>query len=178
MSRARFVIACAFANACVTTQPADELIEIVRLPVKAFPRLPPEIVAVLNSRACTIPQPYPHDRSRNVIQGEFFEHGVKAWAIVCSSGETSTILVFRHAGDQTPHELGSFADRESVSKKDDTFSYCREIAAVGREEILRHRESLGVPPIDHQGIDDVFLEKFSRTFYFHEGKWLPLQGAD
>jgi hypothetical protein len=34
------------------------------------------------------------------------------------------------------------------------------------------------PPIDHQGIDDAFLEKASVTFYFHKGNWLQLTGAD
>jgi hypothetical protein len=141
MRRTLCPIALALTTACVAPNQEKELIEIVRLPVAAFHELPPGIAAILNSRACSIPQPYPHSRPRNVVQGEFFERGEKAWAIVCSSGKASTILVFRHDGDQTPHELGSFEDRESVTKQDDTFRYCRDIAAVGREEILRHRES-------------------------------------
>ena len=34
------------------------------------------------------------------------------------------------------------------------------------------------PPIDHQGINDAFLEKASSVHYFHEGKWLRLTDAD
>lgn len=34
------------------------------------------------------------------------------------------------------------------------------------------------PPIDHQGIDDAFLEKASTTWYYDGGRWLQLQGAD
>ena len=46
---------------------------------------------------------------------------------------------------------------------------------------MRHYRAYGgpvPPPIDHQGIDDAFLEKASVTWYFHECKWLRLQGAD
>ncbi|PYR66590.1 MAG: hypothetical protein DMG20_12690 [Acidobacteria bacterium] len=34
------------------------------------------------------------------------------------------------------------------------------------------------PPIDHLGINDVFIEKASVVWYFYQGKWLQLQGAD
>jgi hypothetical protein len=34
------------------------------------------------------------------------------------------------------------------------------------------------PPIDHEGIDDAFIEKAPVTWYFHNGAWLRLTGAD
>jgi hypothetical protein len=34
------------------------------------------------------------------------------------------------------------------------------------------------PPMNHQGIDDAFLEKASVTYYYYRGKWLQLTGAD
>jgi hypothetical protein len=46
---------------------------------------------------------------------------------------------------------------------------------------MRHYRGYGgpqPPPIDHHGIDDAFLEKASITWYFNNGKWLRLQGAD
>jgi hypothetical protein len=52
---------------------------------------------------------------------------------------------------------------------------------VGRDFIMRHYRAYGAPeppPIDHHGIDDAFLEKASVTWYFHQGKWLQLTGAD
>jgi hypothetical protein len=59
--------------------------------------------------------------------------------------------------------------------------YARQITAVGRDFIMRHYRGYGgpqPPPIDHHGIDDAFLEKASITWYFNNGKWLRLQGAD
>jgi hypothetical protein len=32
--------------------------------------------------------------------------------------------------------------------------------------------------MNHQGIDDAFLEKASVTYYYYRGKWLQLTGAD
>jgi hypothetical protein len=32
------------------------------------------------------------------------------------------------------------------------------------------------PPIDHDCIDDAFLEKASITWYWHDGDWVQLQG--
>jgi hypothetical protein len=34
------------------------------------------------------------------------------------------------------------------------------------------------PRIDHQGIDDAFIEKGSSVWYFRAGRWLKLNGAD
>ena len=57
----------------------------------------------------------------------------------------------------------------------------RSRATVGRDFIMRHYRAYGSPqppPIDHHGIDDAFLEKASVTWYFYNGRWLRLQGAD
>ena len=59
--------------------------------------------------------------------------------------------------------------------------YSREITPVGKHFIMRHYDAYGgtkPPPIDHQGIDDAFIEKASVTWYFYAGKWLKLTGAD
>jgi hypothetical protein len=59
--------------------------------------------------------------------------------------------------------------------------FSRGIAPVGKDFIMRHYDAYGgpkPPPIDHQGIDDAFIEKASVTWYFEGGKWLKLTGAD
>jgi len=46
---------------------------------------------------------------------------------------------------------------------------------------MRHFSPYGgptPPQIDHQGIDDAFIEKASVTWYFDGGSWLKLTGAD
>jgi len=63
----------------------------------------------------------------------------------------------------------------------DQIGFSRGISPVMKDFILRHYNAYGgtkPPPIDHQGIDDAFIEKASVVWYFHDGKWLKLTGAD
>ena len=34
------------------------------------------------------------------------------------------------------------------------------------------------PPLDHDGVNDAFVEKGSVVWYWYEGQWLQLTGAD
>jgi hypothetical protein len=140
------------------------------------------VAAVLRSRRCTIPQPSEDGPARNVIRGEFFHRGQKGWAVLCSSGGKSSILVFRNSYDSRPDEIAESADKRFII---DTWRggkvYSREISTVGKEFILRHFLTYGGPKpplIDHDGIDDAFLEKASTTWYWRNGEWMHLQGAD
>ena len=155
--------------------------KIRRLPAKAFPELPPAIAAVLRTRNCAVPQPSPDGAPRNVIRGEFFAKGETAWAVLCSVHSTTTLLAFRNGRDANPEALKTGPDKTYLQELGESIGYSREITAVGRDFILRHYRAYGgpePPPIDHQGIDDAFLGKASVTWYFHQGKWLRLQGAD
>ncbi len=141
--------------------------KIRRLPVEAFPELPPIIAGVLRARGCRVPQPSPEGAPRNVIRGEFFAKGEAGWAVLCSVNNSMTLLAFRNDRDANPDTV--------------TTSDAHQITAVGRDFIMRHYRAYGgpePPPIDHHGIDDAFLEKASITWYFYQGKWLRLPGAD
>jgi hypothetical protein len=117
-----------------------------------------------------------------VIRGEFFAKGDAGWAVLCSINNRTALLAFRSDRDTNPDTVTTTEDRGYVSGLDTgNFGYSREITAVGRDFILGHYRAYGgpkPPPLDHQGVDDAFLEKASVTWYFHEGKWLRLQGAD
>jgi hypothetical protein len=153
-----------------------------RLRVENYPELPSGVAAVLQSRRCTIPQPNRNGPARNVIQGEFFRAGQKGWAVLCSSGAKSSILVFRNNYDGSPDEIaGSPDSRFLIDTWQGETVYSREISTVNQRLILGHYRAYGgpkPPPIDHNGIDDAFLEKASITWYWREGKWVQLQGAD
>ena len=59
--------------------------------------------------------------------------------------------------------------------------YSRMIGTAGADFILEHYRLYGgpkPPPLDHQGINDMFLEKASDVFYCPQGKGLQLTGAD
>ena len=160
----------------------DAVDKIRRLPIDAFPQLPATIAKVLIARKCTVPQPYEEEGSHNVIRGQFFAAGQNGWAVLCSVNRSTTLLAFRNDDDNNPDTISSGEDRDHLQGVGgDKISYSRKIASVDRAFILRHYHAYGgaaPPPIEHQAIDDAFIGKASLTMYFHQGKWIGLQGAD
>ena len=155
---------------------------IVRLQPTAFPDLPRNVVRELKRRDCTIPQGPFTKRAHNVIRGEFAEPGQTDWAVLCSVKGVSTILVFWNGSEKNPAEIAAMEDRNFLQGiTADEIGYSRGIRAAGKDFIMRHYAAYGgpkPPPIDHQGIDDAFIEKASVTWYFYRGEWLRLTGAD
>jgi hypothetical protein len=156
--------------------------QVRRLEPHAFSQLPAAVAAVLQRRGCTIPQPDPGARTANVIRGEFFSRARPGWAVLCSTDGHSAILVFRDDADGNPEELARSEDRNYLMDAGEgRVVYSRGIRAVDRTFIIEHYRAYGgpePPPIDHEGIDDAFLEKASIVHYRFEGKWLQLTGAD
>jgi hypothetical protein len=179
-----------FAAAAASAQPPEHMLKafaeaekrIVRLPPAAFPGLPTEIVRALEKRGCTIPQPALSEEPRNVVQGEFAQAGQKDWAVLCSVNGVSTILVFWNGSGMNPASLAPSEDQHSLQKVTETeIGFSRGIHPVGRDAILRCHEAYGgpaPPPVHHQGIDDAFIGKASVIWYFYDGKWRKLTGAD
>jgi hypothetical protein len=159
--------------------------QIRRLPVDAFSGLPATIREQLRKRGCLIPQQTfsdPAPDRQNAVQGEFFEKGKPAWAVLCSVNESSSILVFRNVADDAPEELAASEDRNQLQGAGNgRIAYSREIRPVDRAFIMEHYRGFGgpePPPIDHQGIDDAFTGKASAVYYWYRGGWRKLQGAD
>lgn len=155
---------------------------IVRLQPAAFPELPGSVVRELQRRGCTIPQEAFSKRAHNAIRGEFARAGQTDWAVLCSVKGVSTILVFWNGSENAPAEIAPAEDRNYLQTITATeIGFSRGISAVGKDFILRHYQAYGgptPPPIDHQAIDDAFIEKASVTWYLQGGKWLRLTGAD
>jgi hypothetical protein len=82
----------------------------------------------------------------------------------------------------SPAELARVEDKNYLQGLGEgRVGYSRAIQTVDRKYIMTHYRAYGgpqPPPIDHHGIDDIFLGKASVTHYWHEGQWLRLQGAD
>jgi hypothetical protein len=155
--------------------------QVVRLSPAAFPELPKNLAADLKNRGCLIPQVPPAKQPRNVIKGEFSKRGQTDWAILCSVGGVSSILVFGNGSTSNPARIAEAKDIDFLQDSGAGFAYSREIATVDRAYILRHYQAHGgpkLPPVDHQGINDVFAEKGSVVFYFYREQWLRLTGAD
>jgi hypothetical protein len=155
---------------------------MLRLPPAAFPELPANVTRELQRRGCTVPQEAFTKKPHNVIKGEFAKPGQTDWAVLCSVQGVSSILVFWNGSAENPAALAATEDRnylQGISAEEIGFS--RGIAPVGKEFIMRHYKAYGgptPPPIDHQGIDDSYIEKASVTWYFYARKWVKLTGAD
>ncbi|OIO03335.1 MAG: hypothetical protein AUJ51_04395 [Elusimicrobia bacterium CG1_02_56_21] len=156
--------------------------KVKRLLPSAFPELPISIKEDLSERQCTVPQTFASTQPHNVIQGEFAQKGQKDWAVLCSTGQVSTILIFWGGSTKEVSSIYSSLDRSYLQGiGGDEIGYSQEIFTVGREHILEHYKAHGgptPPPIDHDGIEHSFVEKASTVLYYHKKEWLSLTGAD
>ena len=156
--------------------------EVVRLAPSTFKQLPRELIQELERRGCTVPQVWGSRQPSNVIRGEFLKKGQSDWAVLCSVNMKSSILVFAAGAPDNPMDI---ADGEDLNVLQGVgagqIGYSRQIVPVGEKYILDHYHAYGgpkPPPIDHLGINYVFVEKGSVVLYFYQGKWLQLTGAD
>jgi hypothetical protein len=156
--------------------------QVVRLSPTAFPELPGNLMTALQRRGCSIPQVPMMDGRNNIVKGELLKPGQTDWAALCSVGGVSSILVFWNGSETNPAEIAKRKDTDRLqSWTGDRIVFSWAIAPVGRQYILEHYRAYGgekPPPIDHQGINDIFYGKASEVLYFYRGRWLHLTGAD
>ena len=155
----------------------------VRLSPRAFGMLPHNVVQSLEARGCSIPQLSGSSAPHNVVKGEFIKKGQTDWAVLCSRNRHSSILIFAGGSSKRVTAIAESADREFLQGIDaaGNIGFSRAIDVVGKDYLVKHREEYGgpsLPPVDHQGINDAFVEKASVVHYYYRGKWLQLQGAD
>jgi hypothetical protein len=154
--------------------------------------LPPEFVDKLKVRACTIPQfgevgragdtasdPATAGGPTNVIHGEFARHGQEDWAVLCSKGGSSTIVIFWGKTTACPASLARLDDAHYLKRgTDKTVRYSRSIRALGESDLGDRAGIAGLKPMSHQGIDDRFVGKSSALFYCSKGKWKIFPARD
>jgi len=118
----------------------------------------------------------------NVISGHFRTAAQTDWAVLCSVDRVSTILVYWEGGTDSVAELGSAPDKAYLQGVGGgRIGFSRAIAVVDGRFIRQRFEEFGgpePPPLDHEGINDAFVEKASGVWYWYQGKWLRLTGAD
>lgn len=148
--------------------------------------LPAEFLEKLNARGCTIPQFNSAERAEgiaaetnNVIHGEFTRRGQEDWAVLCSNGRTSTIVIFWGAATACPGSLARLDDAHYLKAgKDKKLHYSRSIRALGESELDERAGLSGLKPLKHEGIDDRFVAKSSAFFYCDAGKWRIFPAKD
>jgi hypothetical protein len=153
-----------------------------RLAPSAFVRLPAAVRAELERRGCTIPQPFSATQPANVITGRFTSTAGTDWAVLCSRQRTSSILVFRGGSASAVAEIASHPDINFLQAiGGGVIGYSRALGVADAKYIQDHHERYGgpkPPPLDHEGINDIFVEKGSSVWYWHRGHWLKFAGAD
>ena len=152
-----------------------------RMPPSAFPELPDPIQEDLTRRGCTIPQPFTGTH-QNVIRGRFTSAKQTGWAVLCSIKRRSSILVFRIGSTTAVAELAADQDSDSLQViGDGAIGYSRALGVADADFIRVHYQRYGgpkPPPVDHDGINDLFIEKGSVVRYWYRGRWLELTGSN
>ena len=154
-----------------------------RLAPALFVDVPRPIRDDLERRGCTIPQTYLATRRVNIISGRFTSRNQIDWAALCSRNLESVILVYRAGSPSNVAVLAPQADRNFLQTIDGAgrIGFSRELGAVGATFIREHNHPDGtvkLPVLNHEGINDMFLEKASVVWYWHDGRWLEFAGAD
>ena len=171
-------------TALAQSRPSSDSIR--RLAGGAFPTLPAAIQRDLASRECLIPQPWDASTPQNVIRGAFTAPRVSEWAILCSVRATSQILIYRADTGGGAHVVDSLQQTSDIASMQGVgngrWGYSRLIRTRPRRRILGWRVDADrnpIPrPIDHDAIDDVFLEKATQSFYCVAGRWYRQITAD
>src|ERR1700689_3089894 len=108
-------------------------LKVRRLPPSAFTQLPKNLIAELQRRGCTIPQVPMIDGLQNIIKGEFAKPGQTDWAVLCSVGQVSSILIFWNASEINPGQIAEMKDVDRLqSWGGDKLVYSRAITPVGK----------------------------------------------
>jgi hypothetical protein len=158
---------------------------IVRLPETAFAKLPERVRHVLRELRCLVPQPGDRVARReppvNAISGQFARARQVDWAILCSSGGYSSIYFVWGGSMRCSAPLASAADRDYLQiGGDERIDFSRQINVAGPKQIVATYRYYGEapPPVSHDAIEDIFVNKASVRYYCDSGSWKKLVGAD
>jgi len=158
---------------------ADE--KTVRLSPDAFPGVPSAVSDELKRRGCRVPQTYGIDGLHNVIRGRFTSAAATDWAVLCSRDRASALLVFPNGLAESVMELSPSPDAEWLQTIGaDAIGFSRAISVASADDVRRQHRLFGgpaLPPVDHDGIDQAFIENSSDVLYWHDGRWLELHGV-
>src|SRR5258706_12728978 len=137
----------------------------------------------MQARNLRVPQPFGKGRC-NVIRGCFERRGRTDWAVLCSNSGASQILVFWGGAVAAIDSLAARPDEVYMQGIDlGRVGYSRWITPIGPTAIRKLGRELGdgtqpKATLDHDGIEDVYIEKASEIHFHHDRVWLLLPGMD
>ena len=142
----------------------------------------------LVNRGCQIPTPGAY--RANVIAGAFTAKGAVEWAVVCSVHDTSQILILNDRTGVAVDSLNKSADSGWIQGNgNSTWLFSRMIGVVPSStlsivpadttnEDIVYYGAVFPKPIDHDGINEAFLDKASETYYSAQGRWFSVGSSD
>ncbi|MBC7772268.1 MAG: hypothetical protein H7210_07230 [Pyrinomonadaceae bacterium] len=162
---------------------------VYRFPPDSFPDLPKAVRDSLVNRGCQIPTPGPH--RANVITGAFTAKGAVEWAVLCSVRDTSQILIMNASTGTVVDSLKRSRDSGWIQGNgNNTWLFSRFISVVPMSQLnvvpadttsddgVVYYGAFLPKPIDHDGINQAFIDKASTTFYFAQGRWIGVGASD
>ena len=116
---------------------------------------------------------------QNVIHGAFTAAHVTEWAVLCTVAGDTRILIYRVDAGRHARVVDSLRSSSEAAWMQGIgggrLGYSRRIRTRPLAAIRRwHVDADGnrIPqPIDHDAIEDEFLDKAAETFYFAKGRW-------
>ena len=158
---------------------AEVVYRIRLLPPASFPSLPATIANQLQQRNCLVPQTYEARRPENVIHGAFEEQGSDDWAVLCSINGATTLYVFFQSKRAEPIVLRHQRDVEWLgSEVIGEYGSAWGISTLKPSQIRAAKPGRSMGVIDHDGIEDAFVERSSSIHYFRNGEWTTLQSEN
>ena len=103
------------------------------------------------------------------------------WAVLCSRGRRSAVLVFHGKDFIEVEEFAETADSEYLQTvPGGRIGFSRALVVATPDIVKQSREDAVRKPgvVDHDGIVDAFEGKGSTIWYWFEKKWNELAGAD
>jgi len=156
---------------------ADVVYRIRLLPLASFPALPRVVAAQLDERKCMVPQTYEARAPENVVHASLERKGSDDWAVLCSVNGSTTLYVFFHSQLAVPIALRHQRDTEWLGAEMlGAYGSAWGIARRGPSQMRATKGS--AISVDHDGIDDAFVDKSSTTRYFEDGKWIILDNSN
>jgi hypothetical protein len=153
---------------------------VTRLAPAAFANLPGAVRDALVQKGCTVPQPSGATGAESVISGKFRDGSSGDWAVLCSKGGSSSVLVFWNGSAQAVDELASEKDTDYLQapRSGVVYVYSRRISAASPERIRKPKQNRRLEPFEHDGIDDAFVGNGSVIHYYRQRQWEELQGGE
>jgi hypothetical protein len=159
---------------------AEVVYRIRLLPLTSFPALPSTVAEQLEQRKCRVPQTYEAHAPENVVHASLERKGSSDWAVLCSVNGATTLYVFFQSQPGSPIVLRQQRDTEWLgSEVLGAYGSAWGISRRSPSQVRQGRESGSKRmEVDHDGIEDAFIEKSSTTHYFENGSWLTLENSN